>query len=186
MPEEAQLPHGGRAEIENRLKVRDVFSLLIHVIIRLNRGVEEVARRHLLRVTDHDQLLRAVDRADSVLREDLRRFVKDHHIEMHGSLREISAHAERRHEETRFQRLNHVASLCEKRSDALQTALLFALMTNDGNRASARHPIKRRAFSGKLRLDNVFIQFKLFGVFLTEDLNRLVLRNPVKGIENRA
>ena len=70
MPTQPELLHGCRTQIQDRFKVRYISGFFI-VVLRFNGSIEEIAGRHLLRVTHNNQLVCTINCADCILRENL-------------------------------------------------------------------------------------------------------------------
>ena len=70
MPAQPKLLHGCRTQIQNGFKICYISGFLI-AVLRFNGCIEEIAGRHLLRVTHNNQLLCPIDCADCILRENL-------------------------------------------------------------------------------------------------------------------
>jgi hypothetical protein len=75
---------------------------------------EEVGRRQLLRVADHDELVAADDRADRVLCRHLARLVEDDQVEVVVLRVEELRDRQRAHHEARLDRLDRAVRLVER------------------------------------------------------------------------
>ena len=129
----------GGVEPRGKAFVEDALKVLVSFFVILSRLglLEEVRRRHLLRVSHHDALLRARNDADRVPHRNLRRLVEDNQVERRlGG--QILRDGERAHQEARLEASNHRVRLGEQLADRLLARLLRALAADDPELASVR------------------------------------------------
>ena len=122
-----------KALVEDGLHVlRHIFVLGVRLALAL---LEEVRGRHLLRVANHDELLRARDDADCVPDGNLRRLVEHDEVERCRVRRQVLRHGERAHEEARLEDGGERRNLREQLAHGLLPSLLLALAAEDAELA---------------------------------------------------
>ena len=117
--------------------VEDALKILVPFLVLLSRLalLEEVRRRHLLRVANDHTLLRARDDADRVPHRNLRRLVEDDQVECRFR-REILRDRQGAHQEARLYAPDDSARLREQAAYRLLARLLRALAADDSELAS--------------------------------------------------
>ena len=168
--------------------VEDALKVLVPFFVFLSRLalLEEVRRRHLLRVSHHDALLRARDDADRVPHRNLRRLVEDDQVERRlGG--QILRDGERAHQEARLEAPDHGVRLGEQLADRLLARLLRALAAYDPELASVRavaEPAERKRLR-EPRAHRVLHELRVFGVKATELHDLLLALKSRKRRERR-
>ena len=124
------------AEARREAFVEDALEILRLVLVVSSLALlEEISRRHLLRIADDHALLRARNDADRVPHGDLRRLVENDEIECRFS-REILRDRQGAHEEARLDAPDDSARLREQAAYRLLARLLRALAADDPELAS--------------------------------------------------
>ena len=147
MPIQLQRRQTGRLSlVENTFQILFMIGNLVVVRVIVD-AAEEVGRRQLFGVADDDGLFPACDRADGVPGRDLRRFVKDDHVECRMAGGQILSDRQRRHHQTRGQfaeRFRHrLDDLANRFAGTFQTHLMSQQpqFRTTGNRVRFRQTV---------------------------------------------
>ena len=173
--EERGMETGRKAFVQNAFQIlTDAF-----VVIVLRHRVaflEEIGRRHLLRVADDDQLFAAGDHADGVPHGNLRRFVEHDQIKRRIR-RQILRDGQRAHEETGLQNGCQRRKSFQQNADGLVAHLLFAFAFQQAEFAVLRAGLilLRQPF-GQFGEDDFLRQFHVFFIQFAELMDLLFMR----------